>query len=265
MDPIVLKRYTKTGIPLEAIFLPEQGMSLISYKRNGIEVIAPSSARLIGPHFGSRKVFPDIKEDGLRAHVDEMRAKGFSDPFPNGIGRYVPWQTTFSETKTHAILSSKDNWQGTPLSALDGQNFKMELKAELMPNGLEMEISSVSDADSLVGFQYNFHLPNGQGKITSKLQNRPLSYDLDRSKEISGIFNPSENPREGKILLETTLYRLMTTTLCCCQENCWQLFYPVDASSVCIAPMSAQDPYHPNLTVSSIRIKLQILGEKNDE
>ena len=70
--------------------------------------------------------------------------------------------------------------------------------------------------------------------------------------------------REGKILLETTEYQLATSYLCNCQENCWQLYHPKGASFVCIEPISAQDPRHANLTVSSLHIQLEILSKKQE-
>lgn len=290
MHPIVLKKRTENGMQLEATFRPDLGMNLLSYKRNGIEVMAPSTENSsltlrgsIGPHFNSRRVFPEIKEENLFAHVRSAQAQGYSDPFPNGIGSHAPWQASFSENKLQAVLSGQNNWYNTPLSSLQGQNFKMELKAELTSEGLEMEISTVSEADSLAGFRYVFGWPNGCAKVISKVQKHylnpfglheipsewnnqqsQLSYQLDRSQEVNCVFAPL-NPLEGKILLETDSYRILTTYYCCCQENCWQVHYPADASYLCISPMSAKDPYHPNLTVSSIRVKLQILGEENDE
>ena len=71
-------------------------------------------------------------------------------------------------------------------------------------------------------------------------------------------FFPYPNPCEGKILLETEEYCLTTQYQCASQESSWQLFHPEGASFVCIEPISAKDPRHPNLTVSSIRIHLNI-------
>lgn len=290
MHPIILKKRTDNGMELEATFCPDLGMNLLSYKRNGIEVIAPwtensnfSLRSCIGPHFNSRRVFPQIKDENLLTHIRSAQTQGYSDPFPNGIGSHAPWQVSFSENKLQAKLSSQDNWCNTPLSSLQGQNFKMELKAELTSEGLEMEISTVSEADSLAGFRYTFAWPHGHAQIISQVQKHylnqqglheipsewnyqqsQLSFQLDRSQAANFIF-AALNPLEGKIWLETDSYRLLTKYYCCCQENCWQVYHPVDASYLCISPMSAKDPYHPNLTVSSIRVKLQILGEENDE
>jgi hypothetical protein len=43
------------------------------------------------------------------------------------------------------------------------------------------------------------------------------------------------------------------------EECSWQLWHPNGASFVCIEPISSQDPRHPNLTVSSIKIDLEII------
>ena len=290
MNPIVLKNRTASGDLLEATFLPEMGMNMISYKRGNTEVIDQSTralfeeryaglGALIGPHFHHRltSILPAIKDESLFPHIARVKAKGTQEPFSHGIGRYAPWKAEFTETKVKAVLMGKDTWNGVPLSALEGYQFKMTFDAELTAEGLKIALSVVSDVASLVGIHYYYHLPNGTGTITTQIQdkyiekgqNKPLpkSWDYDSQHTLryqlkdsaDYTFYPYPNPLEAKILLDAGRYSLLTTYHCHAQENSWQLYHPENASFVCIEPLSAQDPRHPNLTVSSLQIQLQIL------
>lgn len=290
MDPIVLRNQTASGEKLEATFLPDKGMNMISFKHGSIEVIDQSTRKLfeeryaglgalIGPHFHHRKpqTIPPIKDESLFPHIHRVRAKGVQEPFSHGIARYAPWQAQATSTKVSAVLTGKDVWEGVPLSSLEGQNFRMTYSAELTAIGLNIEMSVVSDADSLVGIHYYYHLPKGKGVVMSRVQKHmiengarqliPDSWDIDAQhmlrfsldSAVDNTFFPFPDSLEGKILLDAVTYKLQTTYSCASQENSWQLYHPAGASFVCIEPISAQDPRHPNLTVSSIQIQLQVL------
>ena len=84
-----------------------------------------------------------------------------------------------------------------------------------------------------------------------------LKFDLSRSADYT--FYPYPEKSKGEITLETNAYTLVTQYAAQSQENSWQLYHPEGASYVCIEPLSAQDPRHPNLTVSSLEITLSIL------
>jgi hypothetical protein len=288
MDPIILVNKTLAGQTLQAIFLPEKGMNLISYQKDGLEVIDQSTRNLfeeryaglgalIGPHFHHRKpeAIPAIKDESAFPHIARLKAKGIQEPFSHGIGRYAPWKAEATPQKVTAVLTGKDVWNGVPLSALEGQNFTMRFQAELLPEGLKLNLSVVSDTDSLVGIHYYYSLPKRTGFVTSQIQKeyidghkkqvpaewqinerQELKFDLAQSADYT--FYPFPNPLEGKIVLDATDYRLTTRYVCDSQENAWQLYHPKEASFVCIEPVSSQDPRHPNLTVSSIEIILTI-------
>ncbi len=288
--PITLKNSTLRGEPLEATYLPDQGMNMISFKKGGLEVIDQSTREifeerfaglgaLIGPHFHHRKTasLPKIKDEALFPHIARVKAKGIHDPFSHGIARYAPWKAESKDHGIRAFLTGKDVWKGVSLSELEGQNFKMNFDVELLQDGLHLDLSIVSDTDSLVGLHYYYHLPEGKGKIISEVQDFVI--DHDERKKIPPLWNFSEqhqliypldqdtdctffpfsNPLEGSILLDAGLYRLRMKYSCISQENSWQLYHPLGASFVCIEPLSAQDPRHPNLTVSSLHIHLQII------
>jgi hypothetical protein len=293
MDAIILKQKSTQGSPLEATFLPDKGMNLISYKKGSIEVIDQSTrtlfeeryaglGALIGPHFHHRhpESLPLIKDESLFPHIARVKSHGVQDPFSHGIARYAPWTAVqATETKISAKLTGKDVWNGVPLAELEGQNFTYTFNAELTPAGLMLNLSVVSDADSLVGIHYYYHLPQGSGKVMSQVQKtyiaegtwqpipatwamdgqQRLTFDLNQAADFT--FYPFSNVLEGHIVLDAVTYRLKTSYTCQSQENSWQLYHPAGASFVCIEPLSAQDPRHPNLTASSIQIRLEIMDE----
>lgn len=290
MEQIILTNKTSSGKTLQAVFLPERGMNLISYKQDKTEVIDQSTRNLfeeryaglgalIGPHFHHRKteVIPPIKDESLFPHIGRLKAKGIQEPFSHGIARYAPWKVEAGQQKVKGTLTGKDTWNDIPLSSLEGQNFTMRFQAELLPEGLKLNLSVVSDTDSLVGIHYYYHLPRGSGTVMSQVQKRYwdgqfkelpqhwLSSDLqgiklDLVESVDYTLYPYPDPLEGKIILDALDYRLTTHYRCASQENAWQLYHPKGASYVCIEPVSSQDPRHPNLTASSIEILLTIEG-----
>lgn len=290
MEKIILENQTQSGCQLQATFLPEMGMNMISFKKDNVEVIDQSTwnifeerfaglGALIGPHFHRRNpaLLPKIKDESLFPHIARVKAKGVQDPFSHGIARYAPWKAETTKTSIKAVLTGKDVWNGVPLADLEGQNFKMHFDVELKSNGLFLNLSVVSDTASLVGIHYYYALPEGKGTVITKVQdqvriNRELqkipeawNYDeqhilkFDLDEEADFTFRPYPDGLAGDILLETQAYHLRTRYKCICEENCWQLYHPKGASFVAIEPISAQDPTHPNLTVSGLNIHLEIL------
>jgi hypothetical protein len=290
MAPITLKNSTESGQKLEAVFVPEKGMNMNSFKCGSIEVIDQSTKEqfekkfaglgaLIGPHFHRRQphlIAKNIDEKKF-PHSAYFTNDAHPDPFSHGIGRYAPWNATFTDTSFKASLSGKETWGGVPLSLLEGQNFKLNFNGKLTSSGLELELSVVSDSDSLVGIHYYYALPEGKGTVISKVQNSyieagekkplPQQWNIDSQNSLSYpleadtdfTFFPYPDPLKGTITLKTATHQLITSYQCDSAENSWQLWHPKGASFVCIEPVSSQDPRHPNLTVSSIRIHLQIV------
>lgn len=289
MQKVILENRTKDGSQLQATFLPEKGMNLISYKKNEIEVIDQSTwnlfeerfaglGALIGPHFHRRlpETIPTVKDESLFPHIARVKAKGVQEPFSHGIARYAPWQAEWTSTRVKAVLTGKDTWNGISLAELEGQNFKMQFQADLKEDGLFLQLSVVSDTGSVVGIHYYYALPNGKGKVKAKVKNQvikdgqlqkiPTDWNYDEQHELSVdltgeadfTFRPYPDPLHAQILLETETYRLKTSYACNCAENSWQLYHPKNASFVCIEPLSAQDPRRPHLTVSGLNIHLEI-------
>lgn len=293
MKAITIRNKSSSGELLEATYLPEMGMNMISFKKDSLEVIDPGTrslfeeryaglGALIGPHFHHRPLesISPIKDESLFPHLKNLKAKGIQEPFSHGIARYAPWSYQATETTIEGIITGKDTWMGVPLSELEGQNFKMTFKAEMTQIGLKLNLSIVSDTDSLVGIHYYYHLPQRRGAVISQVQDHflekgnsktiPTDWDFDSQQRLNFSLNtetaadytfyPFSNPLEGKILLDAIDYKLLTTYTAPSQENCWQLYHPENSTFVCIEPISSQDPRHPNLSVSSLQIELQILA-----
>lgn len=288
MESLILQHNCKDGVPYRAQFLPEHGMNLASFTRGDVEVIAQDTRRafeersaglgpLIGPHFHRRRAenIPFIPDESLFPHIARCKAKGISDPFSHGVARYAPWKAEKKGNTIHAELTGKDLWNGIPLSKIEGQNFYMKFSASLHEIGLQLTLSIVSDTDSLVGIHYYYRLPDGRGFVKSRISNRcyiqgklmpvppewgfngqDLTFNLKEAADYT--FSPAPNPLYGDISLLTSDYQLTTTYNCMCQENGWQLYHPAGTKYVCIEPVSAQDPSHTNLSVSSLHIQLQI-------
>jgi hypothetical protein len=289
-DELILSTQSTDGKPLIATFLPTMGMNLISYKKGEQEVIDQATrplfderfaglGALIGPHFHRRQpsILPKIADESLFPHIQRVKAKGNIDPFSHGIARYAPWKVqTSTPTSFSAIISGKDTWNGVPLAQLEGQQFIMRMQAQLTTQGLGIDLSVVSDTDSIVGIHYYYALPKKQGKVISAVQPNYIdkgtsvpipsewSYDnqhkleFDLNREADFTFHPFPNGSKASILLDAVDYKLRTTYRCLSQENSWQLYHPKGETFVCIEPLSAYDPRHPNLTVSSLHIELSI-------
>lgn len=289
MEKIILTNTAIDGSPLEVIYLPGSGMNMISFKKGDIQAIDQSTqtlfderfaglGALIGPHFHHRRsdVLPKIADEALFPHIARVKSMGVQEPFSHGIGRYAPWAAEATSSRVKAALTGKDTWNGVPLAELEGQSFKMMYAADLQPDGLHIEFSVVSETDSLVGLHYYYYLPEGKGTVVSCVQDKLIDRGEKRSipaeweysdqhqltlpltESADYTFHPYPHPCEGKIYLKTTTHTLVTTYQCLSQENAWQLYHPAGASFVCIEPLSAQDPRHPNLTVSSLSVHLNI-------
>lgn len=289
MNEVILSQKTPEGKTLQATFLPDKGMNLVGFKLDELELIDQSTrtlfeerfaglGALIGPHFHRRRaeILPKIADESLFPHIARVKAKGVADPFSHGIARYAPWKATSTPTSISATINGKDTWNGVSLASLEGQNFNMTYNASLIAKGLQIELSIVSDTDSLVGLHYYYHLPQGTGKVISAIQPEyrdhkglkplPSAWNMssqhvltfDLSEEADYTFYPFPNPRGGHILLDADSYKLKISYECPSQENAWQLYHTKGASFVCVEPLSAQDPRHPNLSVSSLKVNLEI-------
>ena len=268
---------------VKAIFSPQGGMNMKSLCFGNFEVIDQSTkglfeerlaglGALIGPHFYRRKeaIIPKLDLSPF------PHAKEGGDPFTHGIGRYAPWTFTKEPHKIDATLKGSDVWNGIKLSDLEGQDFTMRYTASIFKGGLDISLSVVSQADSLVGTHFYYSLPEGGGRVVSRVasdyivkgkaeeipasigfdkESSTLNFSLDQEADFT--FHPL-SPLKGEIALETKAYTLLITYESASSENSWQLWHPKEKNFVCIEPISSFDPRHANLTVSSIKIRIEL-------
>ncbi|GAB5412154.1 MAG: hypothetical protein ChlgKO_12680 [Chlamydiales bacterium] len=249
--------------PFKAKFAPECGMNLLSFSRDGVEIIDQNTKELfeqrfaglgalIGPHFHHRQAF-EIPTDFDVAPFPHIQRIKTAEPFSHGIARYVPWAYDSCSTQIKAVLKSSDEVAGIPLRKLEGFDFEMHLEATMMPWGLLFHYSVESEKPSVIGFHTYYALDDAPAVVIT-----------DDKKEISinGAFDTNFHPKdplvENRILLNTKNYSLHLFYECPSQENSWQLFHPEGASYVCIEPLSAKNPRKPVNCTSQLEVKLEI-------
>lgn len=265
-----------------ARFIPEKGMNFVSLSKDGVEAIDQSTLPLfekrfaglgamIGPHFHHRKVLPSAPDPALFPHSTRS-----PEPFSHGIGRYAPWTVlSFDESQIVAALSGSDLWNGVALKDLEGQDFKMTYNATLKSEGLQIEMSVVSDSESIVGLHTYYTLAGGPGRVISHVEgeynekgeykpipaawgyeNFKLNYELNKDTDFG--FLPHPDKMHGNISLETVSHKVRVQYWSDNEENCWQLWHPNGSSFVCIEPLSAKNPHRCRLSVSQIKILISI-------
>ena len=279
------------GQQLITCFNPEKGMNMLSYQRAGLEVIDQTTrplfdqryaglGALIGPHFHHRNpdVIPPVKHEELFPHIAQTKIKGTQEPFSHGIGRYAPWKVEFvSEGEIRAVLTGSQEWNGSLLKDLEGQDFVMRYQAKLVAEGLEIDLSVKSDTESVVGLHTYYALTHGQGVVTTRVQDHYVekshsksipstwNYGVDHtltyplSLETDFGFHPFPNPLHAQVELACASHSVRVEYTCDNAENSFQLWHPAGASFVCIEPLSAKDPRKPKLTVSRLKILISIL------
>ncbi len=291
MEQVVLTNQTVRGESLKVVYLPHQGMNLISYSKGSTQVIAQSTrdqfeerfaglGALIGPHFHHRHLatLPPVPNEPLFPHIARVRAKGTQEPFSHGIGRYAPWKYQATSSSISAQLSGEDEWNGSTLEALEGQSFTMNYRAELTPEGLHIRMDVVSGSDSVVGLHYYYDLPGGAGYVRAKVGDSyndsgafkplpgPMPYTADDHQLVFDLkaaadfgFLPFPDPLTAQVELETAHYQLRIQTRNVSEENSWQLYHPAGSAFVCIEPLSARNPRKAHLSVSGIDVLITIL------
>lgn len=290
MTPIILKNAAPDGDSLEAVYHPEKGMNLLSYRKGDIQVIDQTTVSLfeercaglgalIGPHFHEQKDPPTGYDEALFPHVAKMKAQGRKDPFSHGIARYAPWKFVHSETQIQAELNGGDLYFGTPLKVFEGQDFQMKYSARLLSEGLFISVSIASEKPSLIGLHYYYHF-SGSGSVLGEIETsyrdqtewkqvppswtdtRPshLHFSLPQKADFGFIpAKKNETEHDYHLNLNTKEYslHLRFTTASDTEVSC-QVFQPENASYVCIEPLSARFPPAPKLTASHLETQLQI-------
>ncbi len=289
MDIVKLTNLSESGERLEASFCPSIGMNLLSFKKDGIEMVCQKTkplftersaglGALIGPHFHHRKD-EDIHlgfDESVFPHILKAKEKNQKEPFSHGIARYVPWKYSASSTQIEAWLLGTDRYQNTLIKDFEGQDFEMHFHAMLVHDGLLINYSIRSEKPSVIGFHYYYELdPNAtveaftQNKMrkNSNLENIPSNWYQEESaklqipinQELDLGFEPKLHDTHPyhkiQVRSETRIFHIEYTSSNE-DETSWQLYHPDKEEFVCIEPLSASNPRSPRLTFSNLQLKL---------
>lgn len=288
---ITLKNTTENGIPLSAVFCPEKGMNLLSFKKGDIEAFDQSTkslflercaglGALIGPHFHHRpkEALTQKFDESLFPHIAKQKLQGVEEPFTHGIARYVPWKYEYSGTQISASLRGSDLYKGVAIKEFEGQDFHMTLDVKLIHDGLVLQFNIHSELPSVIGFHYYYeYIPSSfvQAFVQKDFRKQetwtPLPatwYDatkhklhFDASQESDFGFKPILQPDHPYhlICLKGSSHLLhIEYTSSNEEETSWQLYHPKEASFVCIEPLSALNPRKPILTNNNLQLKISV-------
>jgi len=273
-----------------AVFMPLQGMNMVSLKKGEIELIDQSTWPLfeerfaglgpvIGPHFHRQKdeFLGSGFNEALFPHIARVKANGTKDPFSHGIARYAPWNYSASETKIKATICGNDLWRGCQLKSLEGTDFSMEYIAEIGGNGLNISLNvNCESRPCVAGLHTYYAIGGGTGVISSQIKseyndggafkpipdrwyNRAHSHiKLDLNQEIDFGFLPSEGSH-GRMLMESASRSLLIGYESINGELSCQVFHPKGASFVCIEPLSAKNPRILDNYSGSVKISIELI------
>ncbi|GAB4231945.1 MAG: hypothetical protein Tsb0021_10500 [Chlamydiales bacterium] len=269
--PTILKCDSTQGIPLKACICPYEGLFLSEYVHGETPIL--KAAYLIGPHFKSRH--PST------LFLSSQNEEG-SDLFPDGICRYVPWKIVQqTESEISAVLSGETEWEGSPLKTWQGQMFEATCRISLNSEKLQYDLTIISETDSLIGCEMRFS-SNQDDVILSDLSSKyyengilkeiPLKWQQRDEKNQSTLsltetynhaFRPYNHPLIGNIILRQESHDQVISFSSNAEECSWHLFKPEKADEFSIRPISSQNPWRPNLTVSRISISIALQSRKN--
>ncbi len=278
------------GELLKAIFAPEKGMNLMSFKKGDCEVIDPYTlplfeermaglGALIGPHFHHR---PDHQIDSninldLFPFIEALKLKKQKEFFSHGIARYVPWKYEGGENYIKGVLKGSDLYQGISLAKLEGQDFELEFQAHLLDNGLWINYSVKAEKPAVIGLHYYYRLPDNQAWVSAQVEpiyhhpkgwkkipknwlrsDNHLYFHVLTEQEIDWGFQPFLAADKTKIQLKTSDYLLNLSYQVYSSENSWQLYHPKQSTFVCIEPLTAKNPKEAVSLSAQLKVHLQI-------
>ncbi len=271
-----------------AVFLPEKGMNLLSYRKGDIEALDQTTmglfeerhagrGSLIGPHFHHRKQIPAVPFAEVFPHIAKLRAKGVKEPFSHGIARYAPWNVSHTKDTISSTLSGNDTWNNVLLSVLEGFPFDMFFDVQLLSSGLFLELGVEAQTPCVVGLHYYYALPPGEAFVQASVkpeyreqdiwkkiprdwldEKGELYFSLDQEADFG--FQLSSPNLDSFIILKTQTYSIKISFQADDpEESSWQLYHPRGSSFVCIEPLSAKNPRDPALLQSTLSVKIDII------
>jgi len=282
-NEIVLRRQKIRGPDLQAIILPEQGMTLKSFRSDNVEVISQNRADsfakcgkgygpIIGPHFNEYRNIPAlvIEHAELWPQTPALRELGVRDLWQHGVGRYVPWQYEAGSHSISAVLRGSDTFNGFFLRDIQGGDFEMRLRFDLLEDSLQISMEAAADFPPCIGLHYYYALPLSHGRVRAPIRgnafehdrkvNIPASWidpaqsnlDVDLNQPLDHLFPL----RSGRIELATRDYRLWTIP----EQGVESLviFHPESADFVCVEPLAPELPFRRSAKEQKFSVRLCI-------
>ena len=281
MKKVTLRHETKKGEILQATFLPEKGMNLISYSyqfdNKIIEAIDQETlplfeersaglGALIGPHFHNRAIekLPNIPQLYNRENIT-------SDPFSHGMSRYTAWHYTHTNNEIKGSLTGRDLFQKIPLQEIEGFDFSLQFCGALSDRGLNISYSGQGGGPIVVGLHYYYALKEGlvRGDVqdhyrdqmdllpipNSWKQGEKLHFKVE--KPLDFTFFPKQE--EGKVDLMRNDGSISISYKSQDSNNqSLQIWHPENASFICLEPIGANNPRALTANQSTINALIQI-------
>lgn len=231
----------------EALLDGTTGLRLIGCTLEGHQIIhAESALPVIGPHCGSR--IPAL-------------FGGEPDPAPNGAASAAPWSLAHHEAEIRALFDAR---AGSAEAAIENQPFTLRVNTGWQHGDLVLNLSHMSETDSVIGLPLALHLPGGRGTVEARVlegEGRDgqgwMRSPCDQ--KIDALFLPYPSPRGGSIRLETELYTLKIDYQSVCQEISWHLATAPGREWVTITPFTASHPSKPILSCNRLELRLALV------
>ena len=185
--------------PLEVLIAPELGFSLMSFTRDGRELLDPGAegafmktrkglGPLILPHFNQDGPRPRAAVEGF-PHVAELARLGVDHPFQHGVGRYAPWRAEASRDSVTGRLDGGMRWKGILLSDLAGMDFSAAVTFRLRDEGLGISFDLRGDGPVAAGIHFYYRLEGRSGaRVRLPRCLREAPEELDLSQPVNRVF-----------------------------------------------------------------------------
>ena len=288
MKEVHLQHLADNGEEYHVTFLPLNGMPFVSFKRGDVEIIDQSTwqlfheknaglGQLIGPWFYHRKndAIPMVADTSLFPHISRIKSQ---EPFSHGIGHFVRWNYSNSDTSIRAHISGMDAIGNVTYASLAGFDFKFDYEAHLTSAGLEIDLKVESPTNRcFAGLHTYYSLEKNSGRVSincdekyndmgtlrvipDKWRGKETTLDFDFKEAADYGFFPNTEEKCGVAMLTTGNRKVKISYKANdANEHGFQVYHPEGASFACIEPGTARNFREAKLKRNHIKIKIEVL------
>lgn len=219
---------------------------------------------VIGPHYGNRHVLPELPETfslPRSATLTPNPSPRFpEDPFPNGLGRFAPWEWhTQNSERIQGVLKGDTEWQGVPLKKIEGQSFQMTAHSFAVAKQFGCRFAVVSEGDSVTGMQWCFALDQ-ETEIQCPSRDSPNRFFSSNFQEDVDVWlHPFPSERKAELTLKKGPLKFRLSSETVSSEHSIRIVYQKEQPFFTVAFLSAKNPLHPNLSVSQLWMNIEPL------